>query len=79
MARLGLHTEAEQAAAMNLAGREYHSGLGAVDARDVAGVEYAFGYLNAIHDLAVQEGAEIFAGQVAAMIEKLTRYERSSR
>jgi hypothetical protein len=66
--RLGLHTQKEQFAAMDLARTAYERGLATDDPEEFSGV---VGYLTAISELAYMEGADELRKKVTGMLRSL--------
>ncbi len=69
--QLGLHTPAEQAQAFDLAQSAFRAAMKAQEDRDDQGYLFARGYLQAVMDLAAVEGADVLAGDILALIERL--------
>lgn len=74
---VGLHTEAEQDHAERLAEEHYASAWDSMNGKRINDLEYNIGYLQAIKDLALHEGAEVLVAGVSGMIRELQRARKT--
>lgn len=70
---LGLHTQQERDDAMRMAMKALESGVKAVNAQDIRALHHWIGYIEAIRDLAENEGAIVMVSDLEEIIMRLHR------